>query len=97
MTKTTVKVRRKLSREILGLLAITLLISLFLFQILIMAGCAMIDHVLFMRDIVLTEAQHIQVNDWIFHLSLLVSVGFQFVISKAYKDKNALLTQAANT
>ncbi len=30
-------------------------------------------------------------------LMLLVSVGFQLVISKAYKDKNALLTQAANT
>lgn len=76
MTKTNAKKRRKLSREILGLLAVTFVIALFLLQLLGMAASAIIDSFLFMQDIVLTEAQYMQVDDWTFNLSLLVSVGF---------------------
>ena len=71
--------RRKLSGEILGLLAVTLVLALILLQFLGIVARAMIDSFLFMRDIVLTEAQYVQLDDWVFHLSLLVSVAF-FVI-----------------
>ena len=79
MTKPNGQKRRKLSGEILGVLTITFVIALFLFQLLRIAAGAIIDSVLFMQDIVLTEAQYMQADDWIFNLSLLVSVGF-FVI-----------------
>ena len=68
--------RRKLSGEILGLLAVTLVLALILLQFLGIVARAMIDSFLFMRDIVLTEAQYAQLDDWVFHLSLLVSVAF---------------------
>ena len=79
MTKPNGQKRHKLSGEILGVLTITFIIALFLFQLLRIAAGAIIDSVLFMQDIVLTEAQYMQADDWIFNLSLLVSVGF-FVI-----------------
>ena len=79
MTKPNGQKRHKLSGEILGVLTITFVIALFLFQLLRIAAGAIIDSVLFMQDIVLTEAQYIQADDWVFNLSLLVSVGF-FVI-----------------
>ena len=63
----------------MGVLTITFVIALFLFQLLRIAAGAIIDSVLFMQDIVLTEAQYIQADDWVLNLSLLVSVGF-FVI-----------------
>ena len=76
MTKTNGQKRHKLSGEILGVLTITFVIALFLFQLLRIAAGAIIDSVLFMQDIVLTEAQYIQADDWVLNLSLLVSVGF---------------------
>ena len=79
MTKPNGQKRHKLSGEILGVLTITFIIALFLFQLLRIAAGAIIDSVLFMQDIVLTEAQYMQADDWVFNLSLLVSVGF-FVI-----------------
>ena len=79
MTKPNGQKRHKLSGEILGVLTITFVIALFLFQLLRIAAGAIIDSVLFMQDIVLTEAQYIQADDWVLNLSLLVSVGF-FVI-----------------
>ena len=79
MTKPNGQKRHKLSGEILGVLTITFVIALFLFQLLRIAAGAIIDSVLFMQDIVLTEAQYMQADDWVFNLSLLVSVGF-FVI-----------------
>ena len=72
--------RRKLSGEILGLLAVTLVLALFLLQFLGIVARAMIDSFLFMRDIVLTEAQYAQLDDWVFHLSLLVSVAFFIIL-----------------
>ena len=79
MTKPNGQKRHRLSGEILGVLTITFIIALFLFQLLRIAAGAIIDSVLFMQDIVLTEAQYIQADDWVLNLSLLVSVGF-FVI-----------------
>ena len=72
--------RRKLSSEILGLLAVTLILALLLLQFLGIVARAMIDSFLFMRDIVLTEAQYAQLDDWVFHLSLLVSVAFFIIL-----------------
>ena len=72
--------RRKLSGEILGLLAVTLVLALILLQFLGIVARAMIDSFLFMRDIVLTEAQYVQLDDWVFHLSLLVSVAFFIIL-----------------
>lgn len=79
MTKPNGQKHHKLSREILGVLVITFVIALFLFQLLGIVASAIIDSVLFAQGIVLTEAQYMQVDDWTFNLSLLVSVGF-FVI-----------------
>ena len=79
MTKPNGQKRHKLSGEILGVLTITFVIALFLFQLLRIAAGAIIDSVLFMQDIVLTEAQYMQADDWVLNLSLLFSVGF-FVI-----------------
>lgn len=73
--------RRKLSQEILGLLAVTAAVTLFLFQTLGMVARAMIDQYLFANDILLTEAQYAQADDWVFHLSLIVSVGFFVLLS----------------
>ena len=72
--------RRKLSGEILGLLAVTLVLALILLQFVGIVARAMIDSFLFMRDIVLTEAQYAQLDDWVFHLSLLVSVAFFIIL-----------------
>ena len=72
--------RRKLSSEILGLLAVTLILALLLLQFLGIVARAMIDSFLFMRDIVLTEEQYAQLDDWVFHLSLLVSVAFFIIL-----------------
>ncbi len=72
--------RRKLSGEILGLLTVTLVLALILLQFLGIVARAMIDSFLFMRDIVLTEAQYAQLDDWVFHLSLLVSVAFFIIL-----------------
>lgn len=72
--------RRKLSGEILGLLAVALVLALILLQFLGIVARAMIDSFLFMRDIVLTEAQYAQLDDWVFHLSLLVSVAFFIIL-----------------
>ena len=72
--------RRKLSGEILGLLAVTLVLALILLQFLGIVARAMIDSFLFMRDIVLTEAQYAQLDDSVFHLSLLVSVAFFIIL-----------------
>ena len=80
MTNMKSSKRRKLSSEILGLLAVTLILALLLLQFLGIVARAMIDSFLFMRDIVLTEAQYAQLDDWVFHLSLLVSVAFFIIL-----------------
>lgn len=70
---------KRLSIEILKLLALSFFIALFLLQILGMISIGIIENFLFWEDIVLTDAQYVQLDDWVFNLSLLVSVLF-FVI-----------------
>ncbi len=71
---------KHLSREILGLLALSVLFAAVLFQFLRMTATGIIDNILFLQDVVLTEALYAQIDDWVFHLSFLVSVGFFVVL-----------------
>ena len=71
---------RKLSHEILGVLGICVVIALFLFRILFMCAVAISENYFFAQDIVLTDAQVIELDSWIFSLSLLVSVVFFVVL-----------------
>lgn len=73
---TDVKKRKGLALEILGLLAITLVISLVLMLFLSLCGSAVVERVLYGRDIVLTDSQLLELNDRVFQLSLLISVAF---------------------
>lgn len=67
---------RKLSREILGLLAVTLIISGVIFWLLFMGGVAIIEHICAAKDIVLNDAQLREIDDWTYNVSLLISVVF---------------------
>ena len=80
MTNLKLRSRRKLSVEILGLLAISFLIALFLFQFLCFCSVALVDSVLSARDIVLTDGQLLQLDTRMFQLSLLASTGFFIVL-----------------
>lgn len=79
LTNPKTKKRQKLPKEILGLLAITLFIALFLFNMLDLVAGAIIEQYLFANDIIVSDSQYAQIDDWVFHLSLIVSVSF-FVI-----------------
>lgn len=70
---------RRLSREILGLLGITVLLSFVLLQVLSISALGIIESVLFSQNVTLSDAQYAALDDWVFNLSLLVSVSF-FVI-----------------
>lgn len=70
---------RKLSREILRILAISFVIALFFLQFLGLSISSLVDKVLAMKGISLTETQFMILDDWVFHISLLVAVVF-FVI-----------------
>ncbi len=76
MTKQNKPKRHKLSYEILGLLAVSFIISLLLFQILLSCGIAIIESFCFTHDIVLTDTHLMEVDSWVFNLSILVSVAF---------------------
>lgn len=73
------QIRRKLPKEILGLLAVTSLIAVFLFQTLVLAGGSLCEHYLYAKDIRLEEMQYAQIDAWVFNLSMFISVVF-FVI-----------------
>ena len=73
---TDVKKRKGLALEILGLLVITLVISLAVMLFLSLCGSAVVERVLYVRDIVLTDSQLLGLNDRVFQLSLLISVAF---------------------
>ena len=70
------KIGKRLSQEILGILVLSCFIAIFLFQLLRFAAIAIIENYLFLQDIVLTDAQYIHVDHWVFNLSFLVSVAF---------------------
>ena len=79
MTDKTPRKGRRLSAEILGVLAVTFVIALVLFGLLWMGAAAIVYKVIDARSIILTEEQLFQVDSSLTNLSLLVSVGF-FVI-----------------
>lgn len=71
---------RKLSHEILGLLAVALVITLFLFQLLSVCATALTESYLAAQETALTEDTLLRLDSWIFNLSLLVSVCFFTVL-----------------
>lgn len=79
MTDKTPRKGRRLSHEILGVLAITFVIALVLFGLLWMGAAAIVYNIIDARGLILTEEQFFLVDGWLTNLSLLVSVGF-FVI-----------------
>lgn len=79
MTDRKKQIRRKLPKEILGLLAVTSLIAVFLFQTLVLAGGSLCEHYLYAKDVRLEEMQYAQIDAWVFNLSMFISVVF-FVI-----------------
>lgn len=74
------KKSRKLSHEILGLLAASMGLALMLLQFLRLCATGVAESFLFARDIALTQAQWAQLNGWILHVSLLFCVGFFVVL-----------------
>jgi len=67
---------RKLSHEIVGLLLISLVISIFLFQILFMCSVMMVESYCAAQNVVLTDEQLMKLDGGVFNLSLLLSVVF---------------------
>lgn len=76
----SIKKTRKLSHEIVGVLAITLFISLFLFQILFLCGGAIADNYCASRDWQLTEEQMYVLESWVLNLSILITVIFFMIL-----------------
>lgn len=76
MTEQTPRKGRRLSAEILGVLAITAVIAIVLFGLLRLGSPAIVYNIIAARDMALTEEQYFQVDVWLLNLSVLVSVGF---------------------
>jgi len=72
--------RRKLSHEILGLLAVTLLLSAVLMTVLYVFGSGIIDSYWFRMDVVPSETQLAEGDSLVFNGSLLISVIFFFLL-----------------
>lgn len=70
---------RKLSRQILGLFAITLVIAVVMYWTMAICGSAIIEHICYSRDVVMTDELLYEIDMWVSNVSLLISVGF-FVI-----------------
>ena len=68
--------QRKLSREILGILAVIFVVAVLLMHTLDMISIVIIDHYLFVNEIVLSEAEYIRIEAWVFNLSLIAAVIF---------------------
>lgn len=71
---------RKLSRQILGLLAITLVIAVVMYWTMSICGSAIIEHICYSRDVVVTDALLYEIDIWVSNVSLLISVGFFVVL-----------------
>lgn len=80
MTEYKKKKRRKLSHEILGLLAVSVAISLFLFEFLHITATSIANAYFEYQDLTLTYAQEMTVETWIFSMSLLTTVLFFVVL-----------------
>lgn len=71
--------RHKLSHEILGLLGVSLVITLVVFWFLFLCGTAIVQSFCVAQDIAITEGRLAELDGWVFNLSVLASVSF-FVI-----------------
>lgn len=71
---------RKLSRQILGLLAITLVIAVVMYWTMSICGSAIIEHICYSRDVIVTDALLYEIDMWVSNVSLLISVGFFVVL-----------------
>ena len=71
---------KQLSKEIVGMLAVSFVIAIFLLHVLSYVSVILSEKALEMKGIVLTELQYGQLDDWIFNLSLVVSVVFFLVL-----------------
>lgn len=71
---------KHLSKEIVGMLAVSFVITIFLLHFLSYVSVILSEKALEMKGIVLTELQYGQLDDWIFNLSLVVSVVFFLVL-----------------
>ncbi|MBE6893696.1 MAG: HAMP domain-containing histidine kinase [Ruminococcaceae bacterium] len=67
---------RRLSSEILALLAICFVISFLLFHILRICAAVAVEGFLVARELALTDTQLTAMDGWVFNLSLLISVWF---------------------
>lgn len=79
MTEATPK-RRKLSLEILGLVAICLVISLLLFLLILHLGIGIVEEYCFYRDIILDEYELYRLDTTMFSAGLAVSVAFFIIL-----------------
>lgn len=77
---TDTKKRRKLSHEILGLLAAALAVSFFLLEFLYLTALGISHHYIEVNDLLLNEEQYITLDGWLLNLSLLVSLLFFLVL-----------------
>lgn len=80
MTDRTSPKGRKLSHEILGLLAAALAVAFFLLEFLSLTALGISEHFLAVNNLSLTDEQYVTLDTWIFSLSLLVAVLFFVVL-----------------
>ena len=80
MTDIKKRSTRKLSRQIMGLLAVTLVISFVIFWTISLCGAAIIEHICYSRGVTITQRLSDDIRGWVFNVSLLISVGFFVVL-----------------
>ena len=72
--------RRKLAHELLFLTGICAVLAAILFHVLSGIATAILESYIFQNELVLTEFQWMDADNWIFRASLLVAVGFFVVL-----------------
>ncbi|MBR3787254.1 MAG: HAMP domain-containing histidine kinase [Firmicutes bacterium] len=80
MTDIKKRSTRKLSRQIMGLLAVTLVISFVIFWTISLCGSAIIEHICYSRGVTITQRLSDDIRGWVFNVSLLISVGVFVVL-----------------
>ena len=77
---TDIKKRRKLSHEILGLVAAAFAVAFFLMEFLYLTALGISHHYIEVNDLILNEDQYITLDGWLLNLSLLVALLFFLVL-----------------
>ncbi len=80
MTDIKKRSTRKLSRQIMGLLAVTLVISFVIFWTISLCGSAIIEHICYSQGVTITQRLSDDIRGWVFNVSLIISVGFFVVL-----------------